>query len=255
MQPKTITSIDNAKIKQLKKLQLKKYRKDMNKFVVENLAIIQDALTAGIQFEDLFLTEKFTQDHQQALDHLSKKAGIKSYYEMDDKINRTFSKLDSPSGIAAIYKMTPRDLVSGKSVVYLNGINDPGNLGTIFRSALAFGFINIVVDSECVDIYNAKVINAAKDSIFKLNIIKDEIGEWLKSSDLPIYATSSHKGMSAKEFSPKKPFCLVFGSEAHGVSKDILKMSKKNIKIDIAKDIESLNVASAASILFYELSK
>jgi len=255
MQAKTITSIDNAKIKQLKKLQLKKYRRDMNCFVVENLAIIQDAASDGYLYEDIFLTEKFVEDHLQILDNLSKKVGNKSYFEITDKINRTFTKLDSPAGIAAIYLMRERELKKGQSVVYLNGINDPGNLGTIFRSALAFGFKNIVVDANCVDIYNAKVINAAKDSFFKLNIIEDKEGNWIKTVDMPIYATSSHASMSVSKVDIVKPFCLILGNETHGVDKNILKLAKQNIKIDISKDIESLNVAAAASILFYELSK
>ncbi|MFW0862442.1 MAG: TrmH family RNA methyltransferase [Candidatus Komeilibacteria bacterium] len=255
MQAKIITSIDNAKVKVLKKLQLKKYRRDMNKFVVENLSIIQDALKAGYVFEDLFMTEKFVEEHTQILDRISKKAGVNTYFEITDKINRTFSKLDSPAGIAAIYSMQEMKLKNKESVIYLNGINDPGNLGTIFRSALAFNIKNIVVDSKCVDIYNAKVINAAKDSFFKLNIIEDKTGDWLKQTTLPIYTTSSHDGKLLDKFKADKPFCLVMGSETHGVDKEIMKLAKETIKINISKEIESLNVASAASILLYELNK
>ncbi|MBL7022044.1 RNA methyltransferase [Patescibacteria group bacterium] len=255
MQAKIITSIDNAKVKQLKKLQLKKYRKDMHMFVVENLAIIHDALKDGHKFEDLYMTEEFVESHIQVLDQISKKAGIKSYFQMIDKINRAFSKLDSPSGIAATYRMRDMELPLDETCIYLNGINDPGNLGTIFRSALAFNIKNIIVDSKTVDIYNAKVINAAKDSFFKLNIIEDTEGDWLKNTGLPIYTTSSHKGESLKEFKSAEKYCLVLGSEAHGVSDEIMKLATEKIKIDISKDIESLNVASAASILFYELNK
>jgi len=255
MQAKIITSIDNAKVKVLKKLQLKKYRKDMNKFVVENLAIIEDALKAGYVFEDLFMTEEFANDHTQVLDKIAKKAGTNTYFEITDKINRTFSKLDSPAGIAAIYSMQEMKLDNKASVIYLNNINDPGNLGTIFRSALAFNIKNIVVDSKCVDIYNAKVINAAKDSFFKLNIIEDKTGEWIKKTTLPIYTTSSHEGKFLNEFKAERPFCLVMGSETHGVDREIVKLAKEEIKINISKEIESLNVASAASILLYELNK
>jgi len=253
MQPKIITSLDNSKVKQLKKLQLKKYRQDMKMFVVENLVIIKDALRAGYIFEDLFLTEEFVDNHKKDLIELLKKAGVNSYYEMSDKVNRSFSKLDSPAGIAAIYKTQTKELSKNKSVVYLNGINDPGNLGTIFRSALAFGFKNIVVDKNCVDIYNAKVISAAKDSFFKLNIIKDEQEDWLANTQLPIYATNSHQGVDLEKIKIKKNnFCLVFGNETHGVDKSILDKSEQNIKINITKEIESLNVATAASIVLYK---
>jgi len=123
------------------------------------------------------------------------------------------------------------------------------------RNCLAFNFVNIIVDYKCTDIYNYKTINAAKDSIFKLNIIADKNNKWLKENKniLPIYATSSHQGINLKEFKPTKKFCLVFGNESHGVSDEIIKLAKSKIKIEISKNIESLNVSSSTAILLYIL--
>ena len=154
----------------------------------------------------------------------------------------------------AVYNIKNKNL-DKSSVIYLNGINDPGNMGTILRSALAFNFVNIVLDKNCVDIYNQKTINAAKDAIFKLNIIKDEKGNWLDKNKLPIYITSSHSELILDKFKPAKEFCLVLGNESHGVDKKITKLAKANLKIEISSKIESLNVAVAASILFYELKQ
>jgi TrmH family RNA methyltransferase len=121
------------------------------------------------------------------------------------------------------------------------------------RSALAFNFVNLILDKHCVDIYNYKVINAAKDAIFKLNIIEDNDGKWLQENKLPLYAASAHSGVDLAKFKPAKAFCLVLGSESHGINEEISKLTTKNIKIEISKNIESLNVAVAAAILFYEL--
>jgi RNA methyltransferase, TrmH family len=173
---------------------------------------------------------------------------------LDDKLNKHFSNLDTPSGITAIYNIKEKEL-DKSSVIYLNGVSDPGNLGTILRSALAFDFANIALDENCVDVYNPKVISAAKDAIFKLNIAEDKTGNWLKNNKLPIYITSSQKGENLAKFKPAKAFCLVLGSESHGISPDIMKLAESNIKINISSKIESLNVAAAAAILFYEFRK
>jgi TrmH family RNA methyltransferase len=247
-----IISSDNKQIKILEKLNTKKYREEFGQFIVENLAIILDALKAGHDFESLFVTEEFISKHQEQISYLKNNSGAANFYLIDSKLNKCYSSLDTPSGITAVYNIKKKEL-NKSSVIYLNGINDPGNLGTIMRSALAFGFMNLVLDKTCVDIYNSKVISAAKDSFFKLNIIEDKNGEWLAKNNLPIYATSSHVGTSLAKFKAVKNFCLVLGSESHGVSEEIMGLTDKKIKIEISSDIESLNVATAAAILFYEL--
>ena len=120
---------------------------------------------------------------------------------------------------------------------------------------LAFGYKNLVIDNTCADIFNSKTINAARDAIFKLNIQKDEKRDWLVENKkaLPIYVTDSIEGVSLDNFQPEKKFILVFGSESHGVSEVIKKLANKKIKINISKDIESLNVATAAAIMLYKL--
>ncbi len=248
-----IISSDNKQIKILEKLNSKKYREEFSQFIVENLAIILDALKDGHDFESLFVTEEFAAKHPEQLLYFKNNSLAKNFYLIDSKLNKKYSGLDTPSGITAIYSIKKKEL-DKSSVIYLNGISDPGNLGTIMRSALAFNFVNLVLDRDCVDLYNSKVINAAKDSFFKLNIIEDKNGKWLTKNKLPIYATSSHIGEGLAKFKSAKVFCLVLGSESHGVDEEIIKLAEKKIKIEISKDIESLNVAAAAAILFYELS-
>jgi TrmH family RNA methyltransferase len=247
-----ISSPQNSQIKLLESLDSKKQRQESGLFIVENLAIIYDAMRDGYDFEALFVTEEFANKHQDKLDYLQDASGTDNFYLIDAKLNKLYSSLDTPSGISAIYKMRDKKLDS-TSVIYLNGINDPGNLGTIMRSALAFGFINLVLDGTCVDAYNSKTISAAKDAIFKLNIVEDKSGEWLKANKLPVYATSSHLGVDLSNFKAEKNFCLVLGGESHGVDQQILESAAQNIKIEMSSKIESLNVATAAAILLYEL--
>ncbi|MFH1565414.1 MAG: RNA methyltransferase [bacterium] len=250
-----ITSPQNGGIKLLKKLSLKKYRNETGKFAVENLAIIYDGLQSGYDFESLFATEDFIKKHKEKFEYLKDNSESVKYYLIDEKLNKHYSELETPSGITAIYKIKTSPFAPKKSIVYLNSVNDPGNLGTIMRTCLAFGFANLIVDENCADIYNPKTINAAKDSIFKLNILKDKNNDWIKKNKniFSIYVASSHNGTLLKKFKPSKLFCLVLGSESHGVSSDIIKITKENIKIEISESIESLNVASAAAILLYEL--
>lgn len=253
---KIITSKDNEKIKFLRKLKLKKYREKHNKFFVENFNIIKDALEAE-KFSSLYITESFINKH-------SKLAGWKSIlekaeecYVISEKINKSFSELDTPSGICAVYARRKEEIDFKSPVVYLNNISDPGNLGTILRSALAFNFKNIAVDEGCADLYNAKTINAAKDSIFKLNIARDRDLKIFKKikEKMKIFTTRLEGGEDINILKNNKLFCAVFGSESGGVSDKIRGMSDKFIKIKMSEEIESLNAAVAASIIFYEARK
>jgi len=248
----TITSSQNNQIKLLEKLNLKKYRHELKQFMVENLVIIIDALKDSYDFEALFITSEFASKHQDQLDFIQKKTKCQNFYLIDAKLNKIYSNLDTPSGITAIYNIKIKKL-SKSSVIYLNAINDPGNVGTIIRSALAFNFENLVLDENCADIYNFKVINAAKNAIFKLNIVNDNNREWLKNNKLPLYTTNSHNGIELAKFKPAKTFCLALGSESHGVDMEIESLANTCIRIESSLEIESLNVAVAAGILFYKL--
>jgi RNA methyltransferase, TrmH family len=249
-----ISSPENERIRLLEKLNSKKYRQKLKQFTVENLAIIIDALKDGYDFEALFVTEDFADKHKEQVEHIQKNSKSQNFYLIDSRLNKRYSSLDTPSGITAVYKITDK-AQDKSSVIYLNGISDPGNLGTIMRSALAFDFFNLVLDEETVDPYNSKVVSAAKDAIFKLNIIEDKTGDWLKENKLPVYASDSHAGEDLISFKPAKTFCLVLGSESHGISPEILKLADKTIKIEMSSKIESLNVGSAAAIMLYELKR
>lgn len=250
----TITSLQNSYIKLLKKLASKKYRLEYKRFTVENLKIIIDSLKEGHDFEALFVSPDFVERNYESFKLIQAQSKA-TYCIIAEKIFSHFSQLDTPAGIVAIYSLVEKNKLSDDSVVYLNNISDPGNLGTILRSALAFNFKNIVLDSNCVDLYNSKTIAAAKNSFFSLNILEDKGGLWLLNNKLPIYITSSYGKTDLNNFKAAKKFCLVLGSESHGISKEIEDLADKRIKINISNKLESLNVSAAAAILFYKLQR
>ncbi|MDP2683684.1 MAG: RNA methyltransferase [bacterium] len=253
-----ITSIDNEKIKHLRKLNQVKYRKEFGQFFVENVVIIRDALLGGYKYQQLFVTPEFVDKNNGLYKEIVGQAGEKEIYIIDEKINKSFSNLDTAPGICAVYSVDEKKFSMSDQIIYLNNISIPGNLGGILRSALAFGFNNIVLDKQCVDMYNYKVIQAAKEAIFKLNINIDNDGSILKKikNNMEVYSTSLKGDENVLvNLKNKDKFCLVFGNESHGVDKDILELSDKLVKIKISDEIESLNVANSAAIIFYELFK
>lgn len=252
---KEIESRQNEKIKLVRKLSGKKYREQYGLFAVENFKIIKDALESGYDFEKIFLTKDFWEKNKEDFKILENNSKAQDFYLISEEVNEHISQLDTSPGILAVYKIKKEKHIKNKSVVYLNGINDPGNLGSILRSSLAFGFENVVVDKFCADIYNHKTINAAKESIFKLKIIEDSDNSWLKNCALPVYATATKGEISLEELRPAREFCLVFGSESHGVDKRIMDLADKSIYIPITGRVESLNVAQAATVFLYKLAR
>jgi len=252
---KIISSRENEKIKELIKLSSKKYRYRLNRYKIENLAIIFDALKSDYAFEALFVTENFIQNHQEKMDYFRKNTEKSQFFVISEDLNKTCSELETPSGIIAVYGMKEFGWEDEAPVIYLNSINDPGNVGTILRTALAFDFKNIMLDEKCADIYNAKTLSAGKDAIFKLNIKEDKNFKWLEDNkdEFAIYVADSNGGTPLERFKAEKLFCLVLGSESHGIDEEIMKISKERIRIEISQNMESLNVAVACAIFLYNL--
>lgn len=255
-----LSSKDNEKIKVLKKLGAKKYRNKLNKFLVENLAIIHDALKSGVQPESVFLTQSILDDDLPKIKFILENIDLGSVFVMSESVNRYFSNLETASGVAAVYKKensgSPQQMKFENVILYLNEIKDPGNLGTILRSAVAFDVKDVVLDENCVDLYNPKVVQSAKDAIFKLNISFDKNLNILKdiSKKMGVLVTDVDSGEDVSGvFKDKDKFCVVLGSESHGVGDEIKKISNKTVNIKSDSKMESLNVAVSAGIILYEI--
>lgn len=253
MKKNIISSVSNEKIKLLKKMSRKSVRDEIGQFVVENLIIIHDAMRAGVKPAALFVSADMLKASGKKLQYVLDNTD--EFFLINEKINKYFSVLSKPSGIAAIFNKQEKKIDFNNSIIYCNAVSDPGNLGTILRTAIAFDINNVVVDDGCADIYNPKTINAAKDAIFKINISRDEnlkLFEKIKSK-LLIFAADVKGKVDIKGIGKQSPFCLVLGNEANGVDEQIASQADKLISIKTSGKIESLNVAVSAGIIMHAM--
>jgi len=260
MKVSEITSKDNEKIKKLKKLSMKKYRQEFGEHMIENATILLDALRSGFKPTSLFVTQDFIDHDSGRWNEIEQGCGLDEYYLIDEKVNKAFSELDAPAGVAATFSqnlpLTPSFERRGERVIYLNAISDPGNLGTILRTALAFNINTVVVDSECVDIYNPKTVQAARGAIFNLDIIQDDSDRTILKQikeQMPIISTALDGAPKLDQLAEKESFCIVFGNEAHGISEDVRALSDEFIRIKMSDKMESLNVAISAGIVLHNI--
>ena len=237
-----INSTSNQKYKYISKLKNKRYRDIEDKFIIESKKLVEEAISsADVDF--IFLSES-KKDYQTNLEKII----------FDDKLFNKLSKLKSPDGFAAVVKKKKENEISSKRVLLLDGLNDPGNMGTIIRSAEAFGFNDILLAPNTVDIYNEKTLRASMGSIFRLNIKQTsyEDLDLLKKSYKLVAADMS--GYDINKCKIEDDIILVIGNEANGLSDTIRSMTDKFVKIPMKGQIESLNAAIAASILMNNLS-
>ena len=239
------SSIKNEKIKEIKKLNQKKYRDKSNLFLIEGEHLVLEAYKKGI-IKDLILE----QDTVLPLD-------VNTMYVTNDVINY-LSELETPQNIMAIcYKLEEKEEL-GNKILILDDVQDPGNLGTIIRSAVAFNIDTIILSDNTVDLYNSKVLRSTQGLLFHINIIRKNLKEYipnLKSKGYNILSTNVNHGKSLKELEKKQKFAIIMGNEGNGVNKDIEKMCDDFLYIDMNENCESLNVAIATSIILYEMNK
>lgn len=233
-----ISSLMNEKIKNLGKLSSKKYRLASELFIVEGRHMVQEAIACGL------CQEVYTSDPNYD--------GFATTVIVDEKVMNKISQVDSPQGIIAVCTM-PKAKELPNKILLLDGISDPGNLGTLIRSALAFGFLTIIAEN-CVDITNPKVLRSTQGAFFKINFMEMPLKVFM--ADHPEYTyfgTDLHGGLPLAKLSEiPSHIALILGNEALGVKPEILAMTAENLFVEIA-GIESLNVAVAGSILMYYL--
>ena len=242
-----ITSLDNNKVKDLIKLNMKKYRDLTSTFLVEGEHLVQEAYKSG------YLNEIIIEDGYDIDIDCEK---IVVTHEIVSRI----SNLDNPPYVLGLCKKKDNNVVLGKKILLLDEIQDPGNLGTIIRSAVAFNIDTIILSENCVDLYNPKVIRATQGMIFHTNIYSidgmDAV-KLIKDNAIKLYGTDVNNGVDARTLSndDKKSYSLVMGNEGNGVRNSIKELCDKNLYINMNNNVESLNVAIATSILLYELGR
>ena len=241
-----ITSSDNDRIKGYLKLKERKNRKKSNEFLVEGTHLVLEACKKGI-VKEIILEEEASFITDLPIVYVSK------------EIMKKLSELDTPSTVMAVCNMLDNKII-GEKILLLDDIQDPGNLGTIIRSAMAFNVDTIVLSPNTVDLYNPKVVRATQGMMFHINIVINdlkEVIEDLKSKNVPIYGTRVDSGSDVRLLRDEKTdrYALIMGNEGNGVSTDILDMCDEYLYIKMNDKVESLNVGVATSIILYELNK
>ena len=239
------TAINNSKIKRIKQLTKKKYRDQSNCFLVEGKNLILEAYKTG------YLEELIVENGEQF------KLPIKTNY-VTKEIMKSISTLDTSSKIIGICCKKQDNKIEGKRILMVDQVQEPGNLGAIIRSALAFNIKTIILNKNTVDLYNEKVIRATQGMLFYLNIFvsdfKEEIPN-LRNKGFKIIGTETKNGKDIKKLVKNEKFAIIVGNEGSGLSKDVKELCDECIYININSQCESLNVAIATSIILYELDK
>ncbi len=232
-----IESLQNSHVKEWCKLKEKKYRDETGLFLIEGNHLIEEAKEKNC-IKEIISIDK------------TKKADFYVTKEIMKKISNQVSISDT---IAVCYKLKEEEVK--KKVLLLDGVQDPGNVGTIIRSAVAFSFDTILVSEDTVDIYNDKVIRASEGMLFKINIVRQNKKEALEKlvKTHQILITNVKEGKQIKEVPLKEKIVLVIGNEGNGVSEEVKKYKTDFIRIKIDKNCESLNAGVAAGILMYEI--
>ncbi len=244
-----ISSLSNNLVKETTKLQQKKYRTESGKFLLEGYKAIKEAYDYGIKLEHIFVNKKNVSEYQFASNII-----IETNEDVLNKLSTTESAPNAVAiGIQKIY--SKEDFKQLKKVILLENIKDAGNLGTIIRSSTAFGANGIVLYGDCVDLYNPKCVRSSVGNLWKLPIIHIEkfceLGETFKN--FTRIATLPKANHYLKDFKAKYPMLIMFGSEADGLSEELINFSTDSLKIEMAKTVESLNLATSVSVILYEL--
>ncbi len=232
------TSVDNEKIKDLKKLAQKKYRQDL--FLIEGKKIIEEANKKKL-IKELYVLEGKKIDLKLELNYINL------------KVAKYLSNLETSDYLFALCQKAEKKEIRNR-VLFLDGVQDPGNVGTIIRSAVAFN-IDTIILRNCCDVYNDKVIRSSMGMIFHINLI--EVSDYnlmieLKKSH-QLIGTDANAKKSLKDLVIKSKFVIIMGSEGRGIEKELLDLCDEMISIPIKDNCESLNVAIATSIILYKV--
>ncbi|MEG0528131.1 MAG: RNA methyltransferase [Longicatena sp.] len=237
-----INSLTNARVKQWAKYKEKKHREQDQKFLIEGEHLIEEAHKAGLI--DVIIVE---QSH-------TCKYHLYESYEVTPEILKKLSDSKSGTWVMAVCHyptLSTEDL--GKHIVILDDVQDPGNVGTIIRTALSFGYDSVVLSTHCADVYNEKVIRSTQGALFHLPVLRkdmEEVIQYLQEQHIPIYATALENGKPMSLVEKPSEIALVFGNEGSGVSKRILDCADQKVFIEM-ETFESLNVAVASGICMY----
>lgn len=244
---KMITSVKNQLIKNWAKLKRRKYRKKQERFIVEGEHLVEEALNSEWEVETIVIEAGFEPSFDLTDQHIE---------YVSDHVFSSLAQTKAPQGILAIVKMKIFHDYPLNRLLLLDAVQDPGNLGTMIRTADAAGFDAIIMGDGTVDLYNDKVIRASQGSIFHMPIIQSnletELGR-LKKSDVTICASTLERAVPVQTIDWPEKVALIVGNEGSGINQELINNSDLLVHIPIYGKAESLNVSIAAGIMMYQM--
>ena len=252
-----ITSKDNEIIKNIKKLKDKKYRNEQKEYIIEGIKLIQEAIEENAKIKMIIVCEGCVEEgiiEQKLLYQIAKYNCI----YVSEKIFSSITDVKTPQGMLAVIEMenSEEKIKYDEDIIFvLDGIQDPGNLGTILRTIDSVGLTQVIVSKDTVDAYNPKVVRSTMGAIFRVKVIESQdlirTMRNIKKHKFGIIATSLDTNDSIYDIDYNKKV-IVIGNEANGVSKEILNIADEKTKIPMLGKTESLNAAVATSVIAYE---
>lgn len=244
---KELTSLNNELVKFVSSLSQKKYRDEHNLFITEGEKGLEGALKSGFKIRYIF-----------TLNDIKLKDFDDILYKVNEKVMKKISTTESAAPVLAVVEKKKYCVQKEYSrVILLENIKDNGNLGTVIRSAGAFNIDAVILLGECCDLYSPKTIRSSVGTFFSVPVIEYKSTDKLKNDfkDYNFISTNLHKKSDISLSEIKDKFVLMFGSEADGLSEETTKLANKNFILPINSKVESLNLATALSIVLYEISK
>lgn len=261
----SIQSTQNQWVKLAASLKQKKYRDESGLFLLEGIRLVEELVQSDWQMSFAFVTPELasTDRGRHLIIQLEEKGPL---YQISIAMMAKVCDTKNPQGVVAVAKQQladfdellakiQLDLGKSKSLLLLaDGIQDPGNLGTLLRTADAAG-CHAVILIDAVDVFNPKVVRASMGSLFHLPVIvtSEELSlAWLAEHQIPLYGTSLEESVLYYDVDWRQAACIIFGNEGQGVRTELLQRCKQNIHIPLLGRAESLNVSSAAAVILYE---
>jgi len=246
------------------KLDHKKFREESGLYLVEGIRLCREAFLAGQQIEAMFTSESFfhSPSYHEFQEYI-KSHHIKPHTLSDTNFKK-LAKTETPQGILLVLKIPDpqqdlNDLVQKQKIILiLDRIRDPGNMGTLLRTAEWFGINTIFSSPDSVDFYNPKTVRASMGAIFRMNLFEvdnlPQIIKDLKERKFFIISAMVHEGMLIEKTHPRPPVGIILGGETHGVSPQLQNLSDAKVRIFRFGETESLNVSIAGGILMHYFS-
>ncbi len=254
-----ITSKDNEIVKHIKKLKEKKYREEYNEFIVEGIKMIQEAIDEKMKIKQVIICDDCKNEGVLPSELMYEIAKLDCIY-VSEKVFNTITDVINPQGIMAILEKPVNSEskidFNASNFLILDNVQDPGNMGTILRTADSLNLKQIIVSKGSADIYNLKVVRSTMGAIYRVRVIETDnlvktIKE-LKKHRIKVYATDLKTDKSIYDINYEKS-AIIIGNEANGVSEEVLQEASEKIKIPMIGKTESLNAAVATSIIMYEV--